>query len=335
MVVKHTLEPRDEDFIYCRMLNGMIDISEDNKLCRNCKYFCWYNKEGNIVCEYDDPIYKHDVVITDHDAQYELLNIWNKHYNTSEGLYINNVRKAPSYEVWKMLRSFADLFCQDQDNIIDCMGMDFDIIVYKGDTVIRDYMDAYNRWLSEFLQLIKAYENTDMLIKSKVAFDEMSLYDCRKAFGLPVYDIEVVMQDIRDIDCECIVEISKYDEQDFRFLKNDFGKAEYSIFIPDIKKTLDHCEAYNKISRIYRTIFDMVYTNDIHSIAIPVIDFTEDKYPDEYGLRIAVEKVIYWFGENPDYKLKVYLCCDEAAIANMYDRFIYESYCDEMEDYFG
>lgn len=334
MVVKHTLDPRDEDFIYCRMLNRLIDISEDNKLCRNCSNFCWYNKEGNIVCKYDDPIYKRDVVITEHEAQYELLNIWNKYYNASKGLYMDNVRKATSYEVWKMLRGFVELFCQDQDNIIDYMGMDFDITVYKGDNIIRDFIEAYNSWLSDFLQLIKAYDNTDMLTESRVVFSEMSLWDYRKECGLPVYDIEVVIQDIRDIDCDCIVEVSRYDEQDFRFLRNDFGKAEYSIFIPDIKKMLEPCHDYSEISRIYDAIFDMVYANDIHSIAIPVIAFTEDKCPDKIGLRIAVDNAIYWFGDNPDYKLKVYFCCNEEATANTYDRLIYESYCDEMEDYF-
>lgn len=57
-----------------------------------------------------------------------------------------------------------------------------------------------------------------MLTKSKVAFDEMSLYDCRKAFGLPVYDIEVVMQDIRDIDCECNALV-------LSFRNSSFGRA--------------------------------------------------------------------------------------------------------------
>lgn len=72
----------------------------------------------------------------------------------------------------------------------------------------------------------------------------------------------------------------------------------------------------NLLAGCYKNSLDLAQKYGVHSIAFPAISTGAYHYPPRDAAEVALKSISEWISENPNYDIKIILCCyDEKAYA--------------------
>ena len=72
------------------------------------------------------------------------------------------------------------------------------------------------------------------------------------------------------------------------------------------------------LTSCYQNSLDLAKQHDIHSIAFPAISTGVYHYPKKEAARVALQAIGAWTASNPDYAMKIILCCYDKSMETIY-----------------
>lgn len=164
MRIIHALFADSSGCIYCKRINGLIQIIPFKTPCLKCEKFKGTIQGEGCECEWDDFDFTNDVAVYDHVAEYDRVNsfkeipketrirVWTKANEAA-----SNTEHDNSTNVWTLVQKLAAIIKSDDCDALSYMdkALSFDEISGDDSYDFCVKQMEYRKWLSEFEEAVK------------------------------------------------------------------------------------------------------------------------------------------------------------------------------------
>lgn len=163
MNVIHALFSDSSGCIYCKKINGLIQIVPLKTPCLQCEKFRGTIQGEGCECEWDDFDFSEDVAVYDHIAEYDRVNDFKsvpKEQRLTRWKIANDTARmnnqAPRVNVWTLVQRLADIIRSDDCDTLSYMDKEisFDGISGEDSYEFCAKQAEYRKWLSEFEEVV-------------------------------------------------------------------------------------------------------------------------------------------------------------------------------------
>lgn len=216
---------------------------------------------------------------------------------------IEDVKRNKSFRTWEMIRALSEFILKDEANVIDHMGYDFKLNIYKTEAYIPDCVEAYNKWLTDFIQLLKE-EDTSNLTENKIEYNRLALTSLKRMNGYFTYNIEPKLCDCSEVECQCVVKMIFEKDAELTLERNHNQKAEFTLYVPEP----------DEYTSWYWVMLEAAREYGFSKIAVPILSHSKDQDIDIDDIEITITELKDWLICNRNYSMEVILCCPDEDI---------------------
>lgn len=240
--------------------------------------------------------------ICENDTDY-IMKIPNSDYDEDLASFylMDNVRKNKSFKIWDMIRALNNFILKDESDVIDHMGYDFKLNIHKSESYIPECIETYNKWLVDFIQLLKEENNFNELAENNIEYFKRDYISLRRINGFFNYNVNPKICDITEADCQCIIKMIFDDEKELKLERHPEQKSEFTLYVPEP----------DEHTSWYWVMLEKAREYGFSKVAIPILSHSKQHNIDTCDIESAIMELMDWLYCNQNYSMEVILCCPD------------------------